>query len=127
MSTCTWSMFFIEPTLQLVVKHLQGLTQWFSLGIHLDVPYPQVKAYCRQYGDDDQRGLTEVINTWIKNGEASWPSLAVALKGIGEIDRAKQIATEYGMARSCAHAIYNACISCYRLQGSAFDFFKSMY
>lgn len=79
-----------------MLKDLQGLTRWFTLGIHLDIPYLQVKALCRQYGDDDQRGLTEVVHTWINGGEASWPSLSIALKNSGEIDRAKQIATKYG-------------------------------
>ena len=90
-------LIFTEPTLQLVLKVLHGLIRWFSLGIHLNIPYSQVKALCRQYGDDDERGLTEVINSWIKSGEASWPSLAIALKNIGEIDRARQITTEYGI------------------------------
>lgn len=70
-------------SLKQVLKDTEELTDWFSLGIHLDIPTSDLKRIERDY-KDPVRCKIEVIDFWLDNDpEPTWSKLAHAVEDIG--------------------------------------------
>ena len=59
------------------------MRDWFSLGIHLDIPTSDMKRLEMHY-KDPMRCKIEVIGLWLDNDpEATWNKLAQAVEDMG--------------------------------------------
>ena len=76
-------------------SELQEVTDWFTLGVYLDVPTPLLVAIRNDYTDTDQCRV-EMLITWSKQEMPTWPRVVHAL---GEMEMTKlaiALAEKYG-------------------------------
>ena len=78
-----------------LLTELQGVTDWFTLGVWLDVPTPLLKAIRKDYTDTDQCRL-EMLIAWSKQEVPTWPRVVCALGEMGMIELAIALAEKYG-------------------------------
>jgi len=73
----------IPLSLKQVLKDTEEVTDWYSLGIHLDIPtsvLKQIERDCK----DTVRSRIEVIDLWLDNDpEPTWNKLAQAIEDMG--------------------------------------------
>ena len=69
------------PKLKDLLYELRGV-DWNELGIQLDVPRHVLNSIIRD-NPTEARKLSEVLQYWLNNGEASWKVIIKALKRIG--------------------------------------------
>ena len=80
---------------------LADVVDWFSLGLFLRIPHPQlqrIKSDCPPTSGRSRRLLSEVLAEWIQNHqeEAKWSNLVGALSAIGMRAVARKVEQEYG-------------------------------
>ena len=78
---------------------------WNELGDQLDVPKHILKNIGKE-NPTEARKLSEVLNYWLKNGDANWKEIIKALRRIGgHEDIIKNIESKYGIlsARTCTY------------------------
>ena len=84
--------------MKLLDQELQEVTDWFSLGLYLDIPLAEL--YCIKYDTilrSTQQFRTEMFSVWMrKHPEPSWPRVVKALMEIGREKLAHKIALKYG-------------------------------
>ena len=78
---------------------LQGVTDWFTLGVWLDVPTPLLKAIRNDHTDTDQCRL-EMLIVWSKQEVPTWSRVVYALGEMGMTELAFEIAEKYGRMKS---------------------------
>ena len=73
----------IPLSLKQVLKDTEEVTDWYFLGIHLDIPtsvLKQIERDCK----DTVRSKIEVIDLWLDNDpEPTWNKLAQAVEDMG--------------------------------------------
>ena len=79
------------------------MTEWLLLGLYLGLPCSRLKEIEADYPMTRSR-RTEVIYTWMKRERPSWQKVVDALVGVGEGERARDLASKYGNAWT--HLIY---------------------
>lgn len=78
-----------------LLTELQGVTDWFTLGVWLDVPTPLLKAIRKDYTDTDQCRL-EMLIAWSKQEVPTWPRVVYVLGEMGMTELAIALAEKYG-------------------------------
>ena len=74
----------IPMTLKQILRDTKEVTNWFSLGIQLDIETSDLKRIERQFGGDTERCKIEVIHFWLHhNPEPTWSKLALAVHDMG--------------------------------------------
>ena len=82
------------PKLRDLVYVLKGV-DWYKLGVQLDVPTHALNNFDKEHSAQDRK-LSEVLQYWLNNGEASWKEIVTALKRIdGHGNIIKTIELEY--------------------------------
>ena len=79
-----------------VLRWLKEVTEWFSLGIHLDIPPYELKTIKEDHRGNSKLCKEEMVITWIRLGAASWSTLVGALCEIGRQGLAKKLARKFG-------------------------------
>ena len=74
---------------------LREVTDWFILGVWLDVPTPLLKAIRKDHTDTDQCRL-EMLIVWSKQEVPTWPRVVYALGEMGMTKLAIALAEKYG-------------------------------
>ena len=99
-----------EVTIRLLDEELKDVCDWYGLGIHLDIPTPELDSIryeprlCRI--QDRKR---EMFSVWMKElSEPSWSHVVKALKEIGQERLAHKISLKYGKRKYCTFQ----CVSC---------------
>ena len=85
----------IKVEVREVAKELDGVTEWLLLGLYLGLPCSRLKEIEADYPMTRSR-RTEVIYTWMKRERPSWQKVVDALVGVGEGERARNLASKYG-------------------------------
>ena len=90
------------PELKDLIYELKGV-DWHHLGVQLDVPTHTLHNIGRE-NPIEARRLSEVLQYWLNNGEASWKAIVKALKGIGGHENIiKTIELEYIQSSGTCH------------------------
>ena len=85
----------VELQLPALMKELETVDHWFSLGIHLNIPAHELEKLKLTHGYRKE-GMSEMLRAWLKSGEASYAMLVDALVAIGMFSLARKIAMKYG-------------------------------
>ena len=95
----------IDPThadlhhLMILLKDL--IPVWSMLGTYL-IEYTELMIIIKEQSADSTMALLQVLNQWIRGGNAAWPQLVIAIQSIGGYDDlARRIAEMY----SCTGAL----------------------
>ena len=61
------------------------MTEWYSLGIQLDIKTEDLNQIGRDHSGDAERCKTEVVSFWLRNTqERTWDRLAQAVDEMGK-------------------------------------------
>ena len=84
------------PTLSKFVEEVGKEPQWFSLGVHLNLAYGDLKNIENQYScQGTNRCVTELFICYEKNKKPCWKDIAGAFEKIGDHNHAGQIRDKY--------------------------------
>lgn len=73
-----------RPVLKEIIPLINVITKPHLLGIQLDVPAREWKMFEKNYPNDVERQMTEVITYWQNNtADCSWEALANAVEQMG--------------------------------------------
>ena len=93
------AVFYISgsPTEQQLFEDLNGIVEWFQLGMELGVPGAELKKI--RYRSDDVRGRRcEMLFTWLKTTpQPTWAAIVNALASIRRRNLADKMALKYSM------------------------------
>ncbi len=79
-----------------LLRELRTVTEWFPLGIHLNVPRDALSAIERQYSSEGLRRVqSEMISQYLNTGQASWKHVIAALRFMGENVLADRLEAKY--------------------------------
>jgi len=93
--SCTSDAQLKEVPMTDLLTELQKVTDWFTLGVFLEVPTPVLKAIMKDWSDTDQCKL-EMLIAWSNQETPTWPRVISALGEIGMTELALEIAHKYG-------------------------------
>ena len=62
-----------------VISAISSVVDWFTLGIFLEVNYEQLKTIESNYHGNLNRCRQEMLNIWIRSGNATWSTLVNVL------------------------------------------------
>ena len=104
--------------MKLLDQELQEVSDWFGLGLHLDIPPDEL--HCIKYEPTLRRiqdFRTEMFSAWMKKlPEPSWSRVVKALMEIGREKLARKIALKYGK-NSLLKVLYSSvCVPCHNIQ-----------
>ena len=87
-----------EVTLKILDQELQGVSDWFRLGLNLDVPSEKIQEINHNPTFREiQQFRTEMFCEWMKRQlEPSWSHVVTALMKIGRESLAHKLALKYG-------------------------------
>ena len=92
-----------EVTVKLLDEELKEVSDWYGLGLHMDVPTAELDLIryeprlCRI-----QERKWEMFSSWMrKQSEPSWSHVVKALKAIGQERLAHKISLKYGKSKYC--------------------------
>ena len=79
-----------------VIEATNDIRDWFTLGLVLKIDHTELKALEEQY-HDLRRRRQEMLISWISSGNATWGSLAEALRNpsVNECSVAERIEEKY--------------------------------
>ena len=92
----------------LLVDAVRNVSDWHSLGLHLDLTMGKLKEIDRTYRvDGENRIKAEMFDVWLKScPDAPWHKLVSALIAIGEKRVAKEVESRYCKLPGKLHIIY---------------------
>ena len=87
-----------EVTVKLLDLELQEVSDWFGLGLHLDIPPPELYNIKHNITlRSTQEFRIEMFSVWMRKlPEPTWPRVVKALMEIGRERLAHKIALKYG-------------------------------
>lgn len=72
------------PSVKEVLNETKEVTEWYSLGIQLDIKCDVLDQIGRNYNGDAERCKTEVLKFWLRNTEErTWGRLVQAIDQMG--------------------------------------------
>ena len=83
-----------SPNLKLLDLELKEVSDWYRLGIHLDIPTAELDPI--RYENNIQDSKWKMFSVWMKMLEPSWSPVVKALMEIGRERLARKIALKYG-------------------------------
>ena len=85
-------------TVKLLDQELQGVSEWFRLGLNLDVPLGKLQEIrCNPTLRETEQFRMEMFCEWMKRQlEPSWSHVVNALMKIGRESLAHKVALRYG-------------------------------
>ena len=88
-------LFPLEPKLRTLARDLNVVVNWFSLGVYLGLPTHELERLrlIHSYRKD---GLLEMLDLWLKGGDANYRDLISALQSCGLTGLARQLTAKYG-------------------------------
>ena len=79
-----------------VISATSSVVDWLTLGIFLKVNYEQLKTIEKNYPGNLIRCRQEMLNNWIRSGNATWSILVnVLYNDVNEKAVAEEIAKKY--------------------------------
>ena len=83
--------------MRLLVNAVRNVSDWHSLGLHLDITMRRLKEINRIYRvEGEERIKAEMFDVWLKScPDASWHDLVTALNEIDEKRVAKEVESHY--------------------------------
>lgn len=80
-----------------ILREVKGAAAWWCIvGVCLKVPYGTLESIRSTYKSQTMECLTDMLATWLRNGEATPEALVEALRVPGLIDIAGKVAIHYG-------------------------------
>ena len=79
-----------------LLTELRGVTDWFTLGVWLDVPTPLLKAIRNDHTGDTNQCKLQMLIAWSKQEVPTWPRVVYALGEMGMPELAIALAEKYG-------------------------------
>ena len=71
-------------SLREIENELRDVTEWYQLGVQLELTLDTLKTIESNYPHDAKRCKIEVLDWWLRNApETSWEKLAQALEAMG--------------------------------------------
>ena len=85
-------------TLKDLVAELDDVTDWFHLGIYLEVNTTTLTNIRHKYRYSDGKNVskTDMFIAWINEVEPTWSAVVRALVGIKMMPLARKLGTKYG-------------------------------
>ena len=106
-----------EVTVKLLDQELQEVSDWYGLGLHLDIPPEELHTI--KYEPTLRRiqdFRTEMFSVWTKKlPEPTWPRVVKALMEIGRERLARKIALKYGKNNLLKLLYTSICILCHNM------------
>ena len=95
-----FTLLFVSPgtllTVQLVIKELKTLDDWFMFGVTLGVIVSELRKIESAYKGSIERCKVETIQYWLdNNADASWKEVAQALEQIDQLALAAKVKKKY--------------------------------
>lgn len=84
-----------QPTLKQLLSELTEVTDWYHLGIFLDIETAELDTIQNNHPCNDQRQKTEMLKVWLHGNNASWKELCAALKMLNMNTVATHIMDKY--------------------------------
>ena len=83
--------------MRLLVDAVRSVSDWHSLGLHLDITVRKLKEIDRIYRfGGEERIKVEMFDVWLEScPDASWHDLVTALNAIGEKRVAQEVELRY--------------------------------
>ena len=83
--------------MKLLVDAVRSVSDWHSLGLHLDITVRKLKEIDRIYRvDGEERIKAEMFDVWLKSSpDTPWHDLVTALNEIGEKRVAQEVESRY--------------------------------
>ena len=70
--------------LKQILIDIKEVTDWYFLGIQLEIPTSHLQHTEKNYGSNAERCKIEVIDFWLRNVQNfTWNKLAQAIEGMG--------------------------------------------
>ena len=99
MDTFSSTYLSIGPThltLSSLSAELPHVTDWYMLGVHLDIPHHKLDEIEKNYTKDNGRCKLEIFKIWLSADEhPTWKKIVQALKRMGENSVANRIQEKY--------------------------------
>ena len=93
-----WSVHAGAITLKSLVIELEDVTDWFHLGVYLEVSTTTLinikYKYC--YSNDNEASKTAMFIAWMNEVKPTWSAVVRALVGIRMKPLARKLAMKYG-------------------------------
>ena len=75
---------YIGPQLGEIIPVIKEITDPYRLGVQLGIEPPELKKIEKNYPQDVDRQMVEVIEYWLRNSsDCSWGALAIAVEKMG--------------------------------------------
>ena len=74
-----------------------SVTEWFTLGLYLNVPPAQLEVINADYRFQTKQARREMLTLWLKTGKATWSCLICALSKMGLRTLGKDIVAKRGL------------------------------
>ena len=104
-----------EVTVKLLDLELQEVFDWFGLGLHLDIPPPElynIKHNITLHSPQEFR--IEMFSVWMRKlPEPTWPRVVKALMEIGRERLAHKIALKYGKISLLYISVFHIYLVCH--------------
>lgn len=84
-----------EPKLRTLAMELNEVVHWFSLGVFLGVPSHELERV-RLIHSYRRDGLIEMLDLWLKGGDANYRDLITALQFCGLTSLAQKLTVKHG-------------------------------
>ena len=84
------------PTLKALTNELKSVSDWFTLGVNLNVKHYHLKTIERSHYVDNNRCKTEMLSRWLDStSNPNWETVAKALDQMDEHNLADKIRRNY--------------------------------
>lgn len=100
---CVLCFLNIVPKIDELVRELESVTNWFLLGLSLGVSEGQLHELETQQSSVEYIRV-QLLSEWIRrDSEATWLKVVTALRKMGELKLARNVAAKHGLFRlSCS-------------------------
>jgi len=100
------------PTINKILSETREVTDWHSLGIHLEITPENLSQIERNHSGDTERCKTEVVKLWLRNTqERTWDRLAQAVDEMGEHTNLVQTLRKKHQGNPNVKTVYNSCVA----------------
>ena len=97
------------PTLKELKMALKSVSDWHSLGVHLDLKSHHLDTIEKNHRGDDERCRTETLNSWLKN--TTTPTWEAIVEALGQMEQGR-VADEIQRKYIISNATTEGTVSC---------------
>ena len=88
-----------------VYDETASVTEWFTLGLYLNLPPAELEIINADYRFQTKQARRELLNLWLKTGNATWSNLIHALSKMGLRGLGKDIVIRKGWGMITVHIV----------------------